>query len=237
MDEPKSKKKNKTWIWVAVGGGALLLYLMNRNSSATASSTTMGVAPALGATSTMPLSYGSSPPSSTAPSTSAQTGSDMTSVMQAMGAMENQIQALAAVQSQSSQQQQQATNQSGQTVNGKPPSTHVVTAVTGFTASSRNVGNSQVANIGKNKAVANAFAGTKNTNVVDSPAKGGYVVAQGGASYNNAVNSAGGQWINHQWASGSYNGNGVFVAANSQSQAVYNNYEKSHGRNARAVVK
>lgn len=63
-----------------------------------------------------------------------------------------------------------------------------------------------------------AISNTANTNIVRKPtASKDYTVAQGGSSYNGAVNGAGGQWLvgsdnKGHWYAGQYTNTGVFVA-------------------------
>lgn len=76
---------------------------------------------------------------------------------------------------------------------------------------------------------------TAGTHVVREP-DGSISVASGGDSYNEAVNQAGGQWINGQWVAGTYNSSGQFVAANAKAASIYNAAEEAAGKSARAIV-
>lgn len=79
--------------------------------------------------------------------------------------------------------------------------------------------------------------------IQDATAGGAHVTAnQNGTllsvshSYNSAVNSTGGQYINGKYVKGTYNQTGQFNAATQAGANTYNSYEQSVGSNARATV-
>lgn len=244
QDAPKSTSSggilsNKKYRPYLIGGGILIVFviftLVSKNNSATSTTTTNPVDSAT-----------ASPPTGT--STVDTTG--LQSLLQS-NAQQNQASLDAMTQQLNAEQQSinqlsTNTNQSlgtlGQTVTGLNQS---ISGIQSTLSSHNTTATGSGATSAKSYSTINVPQGLSQTQlnqvaqsnagspVVQKSASGqqtGYAISKANqngqlstsSNYNQAVNKAGGQWINNVFYGGSYNNQGVFVTKTPSQQTVYN---------------